>query len=455
MRTENRRYMLVISGFVIAFLSLILFLTYFDTFKSETLATDPNNPRLYIDEQVYQRGNIYNRQKEMIAYSEYEDSKAKRIFPYAEVDAPITGYQSTTLGQTGLEKSYNKELLGLDTEDKNDNKKIGYDIYTTLDQRMQNIVYDELKDKTASMVISDPKTGEVLAMVSTPTFDPNNLEENWDDLIQAENGEMMNRATQGTYRPGSSMKIVTTAGILENNLNEFYNDTGSEYIKNFRIRNFGYYHYGQVDLADALRYSINTYFANKTMAMGYDGYKAITDRFMFNQKYKFDLEKAQNVIPYSEIYDADLAMTGFGYGKTQTNPLHMSMIAGSVANKGKMMQPYLVSSVVDKAGTVIKETKPEVLSSTMSETNAEYLKELLSYTVEEGFDNSIKGQNIAGKTGTVENNKGTNEVWFVGMYPVSNPKYAFALVVENTSFTGSEVASPLAGKILRRIENEK
>lgn len=461
--TENKRYITITMFFIIAFIFLAMYLVYFQSFESESIAKSEYNGRLLLDNREYQRGNIYERNGEVLSYTEKNDEgNYIRKFPFGEVDAPITGYSSYIYGRTGIEKNYNRELIGFDPEkertdiDKKLKKQeVGNDIFLTLDQRIQDISWNVMNGKTGSIVVMNPYSGEILGMVSTPTFDPNNLEENWDNLMNAQNGEMLNRATQGIYRPGSTMKIVSALAVLEKNPNEFYKDKGEEWIGQFKVTNYNHYVWGELDLKNAFTNSVNTYFANKVFEMGYDNYKEITDRFMFNQSYKFDLDKSDTQIPWKELYDADLAMTAFGYGKTQINPLHMTMISSSIANSGKMMQPYLVSSVKDKNGYVVKETEETVLSEVMNANQAKYIGNLMRGVVDNGYNEkmNVKGLNIAGKTGTVENAKGTNDVWFTGFYPLNNPKYAFSIIVEDVNGIAGDNVGPLVRELTTSLED--
>lgn len=456
--TQNKRFIIILALFVVAFLLIAIRLVLFSTFESEKLAKNENNPRLAIDETLTQRGNVYEKNGKLVAYTKKDEKGIyRRIFPFGEVDAPITGYNSFLYGKTGLEETYNSELIGYDPKEKQteiqklaQREKLGNDVFLTLNQEAQDKAYNSLKGFKGSIVIMDPYTGEVKAMVSNPTFNPNDIEEKWNELSKNQDGIFLNRATQGTYRPGSIMKIVSADLIRSSGINPIYNDRGYERVGNFDITNYGYYHYGQLDLKRAFRWSVNTYFVNKTMALGKQALENKTNKYMFNQKYDFDLKKSDVVIPYDELYDADLAMTSFGYGKTKVNPLHMAMVASTIANNGNMMKPILVKNVKDKNDTIIKEKKPEVLSEVTDVNTANYVKDLMFDMVKQGTQSSYMAKNwgVAGKTGTVENAKGLNDDWFIGFAPANNPKFAFAVVVEDQERTGIEVISPMLGPLI-------
>lgn len=299
----------------------------------------------------------------------------------------------------------------------------------------------------------NPKTGEVLALVSNPSYDPNSVDEDWDDLIQNTDGPLVNRATSGAYRPGSTFKIVTATGLLNYGLDTSYNDTGVETIQGYDIRNFADQTFGMVNLRSAFVDSINTYFASKTNDLGRDKYMELAEKFMINKDYDFDMDKNKAIIPFDDLNQVDLAMTGFGYGKTQITPLHMAMITSAIANEGKMMQPRLVTKVVDKDGKIIEEKKEKVLSEVTSVENANIIRDMMVSVVNEGTGTSayLDSVQIAGKTGTADKENNLLDAWFVGFAPAYDPDIAIALVVEDSDDTGGVVAAPIARDIISAI----
>lgn len=299
----------------------------------------------------------------------------------------------------------------------------------------------------------NPKTGEVLALVSNPSYDPNSVDEDWDFLIQNTDGPLVNRATSGAYRPGSTFKIVTATGVLNYDIDTSYNDTGVETIQGYDIKNFADQAFGMVNLRSAFVNSINTYFASKTNDLGRDKYKELAEKFMINKDYEFDMDKNNAIIPFDDLNQVDLAMTGFGYGKTQISPLHMAMITSAIANEGKMMQPRLVTKVIDKDGKIIEEKKDKVLSEVTSVENANYIRDMMVSVVNEGTGTSayLDSVQIAGKTGTADKENNLLDAWFVGFAPAYDPDLAIALVVEDSDDTGGVVAAPIARDIISEI----
>ena len=461
--TLNKRLIFVMVFFVFLFMFITLYLVYFQLFKAKTLADNSNNRRLWLNEDLVKRGSIYDRNGNILAYSQKDESgKQVRIYNYPEASAPITGYSSTTYGKTGIEKSYNKDLLAISGENFSQFRKMvvkndtGNDLHLSIDQNIQNIVYSYLKGYKASCVVMNPSTGQVLAMVSTPSFNPNTLDNDWNNLIQTNDGRLVNRASQGLYRPGSAFKIVTSASILENNIDSSYNDEGSEIVQGYEIKNYGDAVFGSLDLRSAFVNSANTYFAKKTLEIGKDDMAKTAEKFFFNKDYNFDIDKANSIIPFKDLNNADLAMTGFGYGKTQITPLHMTMVTSAIANNGVMMKPRLVDSITNKDEKIIYESKNEILSKATSEKTANEIRDMMVEVVNNGTGQGafIDWVQLAGKTGTADKTDGNIDAWFVGFAPAYEPKIAFSIVIEDSQGTGGEVAAPIARNIIRDIFNQ-
>lgn len=460
--TLNKRLVFVMVFFVFLFMFVALYLVYFQLFKAKSLADNSHNRRLWLNEDLVKRGSIYDRNENVLAYSQKDGSgKQVRIYNYPQASAPVTGYSSTTYGKTGIEKSFNKELLAISGENFSNFRKMvvkndtGNDLHLSLDQNIQNIVYNYLSAYKGSCVIMNPSTGQILAMVSTPSFNPNTLDEDWNNLIQTTDGRLVNRATLGLYRPGSAFKIITAASILENDIDTFYKDEGSEIIQGYEIKNYNDQIFGNLDLRSAFINSANTYFANKAVNLGKDKLAKTSEKFVFNKDYDFDLDKSNSVIPFKDLNEADLAMTGFGYGKTQITPLHMAMVTSAIANDGVMMRPRLVDKITNKEKEVIFEADNEILSKATSEKTANAIRDMMVEVVNSGTGTSayLNWVQLAGKTGTADKADGKVDAWFVGFAPAYEPKIAFALVVEDSQGTGGEVAAPLARNIVRDIFN--
>lgn len=458
--TLNKRLVYVMIFFIALFLTLALYLVYFQLFKRSEIENNSHNRRLWVNEDNIKRGDIYDRNGNVLAHSEENsDGSQYRVYNYGASASSITGYSSKTYGKSGIEKTYNKELLAISDENLSNFRKmvikneVGNDVHLTMDQNIQNIVYENMKGIVGACVVMNPTTGEILALVSNPTYDPNNVDDNWDELIQNTYGPFVNRATSGLYRPGSTFKIVTATGILDYNIDTSYFDDGVEKVQGYDIKNLSDQIFGQLNLRSAFVNSVNTYFAAKTNLIGHEKYEKLAGKFMINKDYDFDLEKNKSIIPFKDLNDVDLAMTGFGYGKSQITPLHMAMITSAIANNGKMMQPRLVKKIVDKDGKVVSERKAKVLSEVTSPDTANIIRDMMVAVVNYGTGTSayLDSVQIAGKTGTADKENGLLDAWFVGFAPAYDPNLAIALVVEDSEDTGGVAVAPIARDIIREI----
>lgn len=461
--TLNKRLLFVMIFFVVLFMGLALYLVYFELFKAKTVASNENNRRNWVNEENIARGKILDKNGNILAYSDIDQNGNQvRHYNYGKISSTVTGYTSKTYGKTGIEKTYNNWLLNLKDENLSNFRKmvvtndVGNDLHLTIDQNIQNLTYNYMSNYVGAAVVMNPKTGDILAMVSNPTFDPNSIDANWENLTANNNGPLVNRTTTGLYRPGSTFKIVTANAMLESNTDQNYEDTGSELIQNFEIKNFDGISFGHLDLRSAFVNSSNTYFAKKTNDMGKESLMNMTDKYMFNKSYPFDLEKYDSKIPYKELNQVDLAMTGFGYGKTQATPLHMAMVASTIANDGIMMQPKLVKTITDKEEKNVYKAKDEKLSVVTSKSNANNIRDMMVDVVNEGTGRAayIDGIQVAGKTGTTDKSNGFIDAWFVGFAPAYDPKIAIAIVVEDAADTGGVTVAPIARNLLVDIFNQ-
>lgn len=460
--TMNKRLIYVLMLFIAMFLFIVLYLVYFQLFRAQTLADNNHNKRNWVNENEIKRGNIYDRNGKVLVYNEKDESGNRiRVYNDGIINSAFTGYNSVQYGKSGLEKTYNNELLNVSDQptskirDMVEKTGVGNNLNLTIDQTIQEIAYNSLGDHIGSIVVMDPRNGEVLAMVSKPSYDPNTLDQDWNTLIQNNDAPLLNRSSQGAYRPASTMKIVSSDVILRSGINTNYYDSGTVKIQNYDIKNYGDFSYGNVNLRTALMNSLNTYFAAKVDEIGKKPYKDVAEKYMFNKNYKFDIEKINAKIPFDDLNQVDMAMTGFGYGKTRVTPLHMAMIASTIANEGKMMQPRLVRNVVNKDGKVIKESKSEVLSDVTSSDIANTIRDYMVDVVNYGTANKayLQSVQIAGKSGTVDKKGGGVDVWFIGFAPAYDPKLAFAIVVEDSDEIAGEVPVPIGGEMINSIIN--
>ena len=345
---------------------------------------------------------------------------------------------------------------------KNYDPYTGDDVTLTTDTNLQEktrLVLSNKSDK-GSVVIMNPKTGEILSMVSLPDFNSQNIAKDMQSINEANNGALFNSSTKGKFAPGSVYKIITTTAILESGISQKYTDEGVEKIDNGReFRNAGNKTYGRVDLKKAFTNSLNTYFVRKSVDMGIDVMAEVSERYMVNKKVDFELPLETSTWDYKRNgFDRTaLGAAGIGHDTLLVTPLEMCMVASTIANDGVMMQPHIVKRVDSSDGKNVLRNTPTVLSEVTSKENADQITKYMINVVNNGTGTEayVSGIKVAGKTGTAQLDlkEGTNNAWFVGFAPADDPQVAIAVVIPNIKDYGSQAAAPIAGELLKYAVN--
>lgn len=470
MEKVNKKILIIFAGFVFLFLGLVLYMTYFQVVKAKDLNNgeySKYNPRNTVDENKVKRGTVYDSDGNILIETKTDSDKNNyRSFPYGEDYAPITGYNSKSYGTYGLEQSFSNQLLNIKEDtplaelkklvEKQDR---GNDLKLTTNTELQKIAMDELNGKKGSIVAMNPKTGAIYAMASFPSYNPNEVTAEWQDIIADDkSGRLLNRATQGVYVPGSVFKIITATSILDNQdkLETLtINDKGKTKVGGYEIKNIYEMVNGQTDLKKALVYSSNVYFAELGAELGRKTLEETTSKFYIGEKFDFDLKMSNSKNGYSEDIDtAGVAATSFGQGKTLVTPLNMAMAMSAIANNGQMMQPYIVDQIISPDKKV-KQTEPKVLSTVTSEENAHEIMEDLVAVVRNGSNAAISGVKVAGKSGTAEigKDKESTNAWFISAAPADDATVAVAVVLEESGEGGDDAAGPIARRIMSKALN--
>ncbi|MBQ9757288.1 MAG: peptidoglycan glycosyltransferase [Clostridia bacterium] len=452
---SNRKIIRVLIVVSALFLALLTYLLYFNMFEAESVATNPYNRRQWDDEKYVTRGTIYDQDGIVLAETVEDGVSIKREYPYGRLYSHVIGYCSRVYGKSLLEREFDSELLGKgDIGIFQGDKKKGFDLNLTIKNSLQKYAYEQLRGKRGAIVALEPKTGKILAMVSLPDFEPQaeSLEKNWNSIVEDESAPLVARAFSGLYPPGSTYKIVTAAVAFENGLSgQVFEDTGGFLKGELKVENFGNKKYGEISLERGFEVSSNQVFCTVGYELGSEKLLEISERFGVNKDINFDIDASNSRIEYKKMTDEDSALVAIGQGQLLVTPIHMAMICASVANNGNMMTPYVVDSVT-KNETVIQKARPKIFAQPISAECADYLKELMVNVVKNGTGSraAIYGIDVAGKTGTAENESEKDHAWFVGFAPADEPEIAVAVVLENSGTSGGDSAAPIAGNIMRK-----
>lgn len=469
---DNKRILVLLVFLMFLLVAPIIYLTYFTVFKAEDIVKHPANRRSELRENSVKRGTFYDRNHEVLAYSNGEKYNYHRIYNQPIIYSHIIGYSDKIVDKYGLEKELNDYLVGKEGSkilktfksiiNKNYDPYTGDDITLTTDTALQEKTRSVLSANSdkGSVVIMNPKTGEVLSMVSLPDFNSQNIAQDMQKINEANNGALFNSATKGKFAPGSVYKIVTTTAILESGISQKYTDDGMEKIDNGReFKNAGNKTYGRVDLRKAFTNSLNTYFVRKSVDMGIDIMGQVSEKYMINKKVDFELplETSTWTFKRNGFDRTALAAGGIGHDTILVTPLEMCMIASTIANDGVMMQPHIVKKIDSSDGKNVIRNTPTVLSEVTSKEIADQITKYMVNVVNNGTGTEayVSGLKVAGKTGTAQLDlkEGTNNAWFVGFAPADDPQIAISVVIPNVKDYGSQAAAPIAGEILKYAIN--
>ena len=441
MRT-NKRIIRVLIAISLLFLALVTYLLWFNMFRAKDVYTNSYNKRQWESEQQVQRGEIYSQDGVLLAETEIDGDARIRKYPKGRLYSHIIGYCSQVYGKTQLEMSHDDDLIGKGTISLTLNEiKHGNNLNLTINDELQEYAYEQLDGRDGAIVAMEPTTGQILAMVSLPDFNPETIEKDWPSMMEDENSPFLARATQGLYPPGSTYKIVTAAGVYDNGMTtETFDDEGLFKKDDVTVYNYNKESFGKLDIKTAFEVSSNYVFCTLGYEMGADAVKAEAEKFGVNKSFDFDIPVSQSQIQYKKMTDLDGALVSIGQGGLVMTPLHVAMMASAVANNGKMMKPYLVETVTTENGTVIGQTKPSVLYDSIGTACADYIEDMMIGVVEDGTGTGaqISGITVAGKTGTAENETDKDHAWFVGYAPVENPTICVAVVLENAATSGGK-----------------
>lgn len=396
------------------------------------------------------RGSILDRNHEVLTYSEKNEDGYVRISKYPGLFSHVIGYIDKKYGTTGLESAYNPELMGRGnasfiTKTKNIilNEKTGENLILALDLKLQQKSQALLKNFNGAIVVSNPKTGEILASYSNPTYDERKLSE----FINNENeSSMLNRVQFGRYSPGSVMKILTSINLLQNNFNENYEDTGSIEIGDAKIANYNNMRYGTVDMKKAFAHSLNTYFVWANLKY-LESFKNLVDSVNKTISESSIVLMAPIELSLSDDEFSN-ALLGIGQGKVTLSPMILNIITESVYNGGYFYTPRYVNSFETEDVKINKKLFSKKIIMPFSEQIANQVKDYMKEVVATGTASGFGLKNAGGKTGTAELGNGKYNYFFTGFYEnEENPK-CITIVLENCSNIGYNKTVEIFKKLL-------
>jgi peptidoglycan glycosyltransferase len=468
--------------------ALLVATTYWTTWARPSLAARQDNAIQRVQQFEIRRGIIFSPSR-VLARNRPRTVKRKtlyfRTYPQGKLAAHVVGYSTIARARTGLEESLNDYLTGSnrdlsslvqDSLDKLKGKPVvGDSVRTTIDLRGQRTALEALGSTCGAVVALDPRNGRLRVMASSPSFDPNLVESNFDRIGQIRAdcrpaSPLLNRASAGLYPPGSTFKVVTASAALDSNRFEpasrFY-DPGYCTVYGKRVNNFDTSSpFGSIDLATALQHSVNSVFCNIGLQLGAKRILATAEKFGFYERPPLETPAGER--QPSGLYrngklwypernsDVDAGRMAFGQERLLVTPLQMAMVAGTIGNAGILMRPWVVERISSPKGRTLLKTKPERIDRAVRPTTARDVGEMMVRAVQAGTGTNaqIPGWRIGGKTGTAETGvEGRNTTWFIAFAGKEGkrPELAIAVVLENQTSTGGQTAAPIARQVMEAL----
>ena len=485
MTKELRRISVLV---LVMFLALFTSVSWIQVVQADSLAQNDANTRTRLDSYEIQRGSIIAGGAPIATSVPSNDMYSyQRVYADPQMWSAVTGYYNPALGSaTGIEKAMNGELSGtggsqfLSSIERivTGQPQKGSNVLLTLDPAAQKAAYDALQGLQGAVVAIEPKTGRILALVSTPGFDSNSIAVHDADQANAAYDALQNDAGNPLYNrgiagnlnpPGSTFKLVVAAAAL---------DSGSFTMASTFPNPAAYTLPGTttavhnawggtcgdgptVALADAIRLSCNIPMAELAAQLGDDKIHAMAEKFGFNKSFSTPLKSTPSSYP-TGLDAAQTALTGFGQGKVIATPLQMAMVAAGIANDGVVMNPRMVDQILGADLSPQKQYDDTQFGQAMTSDQAKALTAAMQASVQSGAAQGarIDGVDVAGKTGTAENGDSKPyTLWFTGFAPATNPEIAVAVVVEDgggqgQSGSGDAIASPIAKKVMEAVLNK-
>lgn len=473
-KPTSRQHEIKVAGTILVSLlgAMLLYFIYFEVKGKDDVLSSKYNTRQQNMAQLIRKGDIVTSDGVVVATTQTrEDGTEVRAYPYTNWYAHTVGY--SVLGGYGLEDTQKLNLLTshVDFWTKLKNEFLGVKtqgdtLVTTLDSGLQDFCYRQLDGKTGSITVVEPSTGKILAMVSSPNFDPNTVEEQWSWLTSEENTtqNMMNHATQGTYPPGSTFKLITLLEYIRENPDTWqdfhYTCTGTYTNGDYVVNCHDGVAHGELDIYGILGMSCNGAFDTIAQTLNSTKWQKLAEDFGYNQS-----DRSQVDFPYKKSH-FDIAsddsvwsrmQLAIGQGTTTVTPLLNLMMYAAIANDGVMMTPYLVDHYLDADGNVVEQTKPKALRSVCTKAEAELMDEFLTYVITNGTAAAGGSQyaRVSGKTGSAQYDSTKNyHAWFCGYGTNDVSEIAVCVMIEKGG-AGGIVAAPVAGQILIIISADK
>ncbi len=481
MTKELRRLSIVM---LFMFLSLFAATSWIQVVEADSLGQNEHNRRTLLDSYEIKRGSIIVDDVAIASSVPADDRyQFQRVYTDGAMWAPVTGYFNPALqSATGIERALNADLSGTGASAffaeieriLSGQPQTGFSVELSLDTAAQQAAYEGLQGLKGAVIAIEPSTGRILAMVSTPGFDTNLLathdvaaaNETYDQLVDDPSNPLYNRAIAGDLNaPGSTFKLVVAAAAY----------ASGDYTPESTLPNPARYQLPEsnntvanawggtcgpgetVTIAEAIRLSCNIPMAELAVKLGDDRIREMAEKFGWNQTFATPLESTASSYPRA-LNDPQTALSGFGQGQVTATPLQVAMLAAGIANDGVVMNPRLVDTVIGNDLSVVRSYENTEFGRALEPDVADEITSAMVASVSNGAAQGarIDGVDVAGKTGTTENDDKPYTLWFTGFAPADDPTVAVTVLVEDgggqgQSGSGDTIAAPIAKKVIEAV----
>jgi peptidoglycan glycosyltransferase len=475
--------------------ALVVMTTYWQTWAAAGLADRQDNAVKRVAEFSIDRGLIvtkrpFRRLARNVSRAVGEKRLYFRRYPQGRLAAQVVGYSTVGKSRTGLERSLNDYLTGSNAnlstlvrkalDELRGKTVVGNDVVLNLNVDAQRTAIDALGSNCGAVVALDPRTGKVLVMASSPSYDPNLVERHFGAISEVTANcrpasPLLNRATAGLFIPGSSFKVITASAALESRKftpGSIFHDPGyctvyGKQVHNFAAESGGPEVFGTLTLADGLVHSVNSVYCKIGLSLGAKRILDTARQFGFYEipplETPTDERRASGLYSGGRLYyprrdsDVDAGRMAFGQERMLVTPLQMAMVAGALGTRGTLMEPQLVDRIVSPQGHTILKRRPQLIRQAVRRSTANAVADMMRRVVQEGTGTAaqISGYSVGGKTGTAETGvSGANTTWFIafaGKNEESLPEVAIAVVLQNQSGVGGTTAAPIARTVMQAI----
>ncbi|MHC0432988.1 peptidoglycan D,D-transpeptidase FtsI family protein [Streptomyces sp. O3] len=482
---KTLRHISVFCGLLM--LALLIRTNWVQLVQGDALAEHEKNRRVAIERYAQPLGNILVSGKPITGSERVEgsDLKYKRTYTDGAMYAPVTGFASQAFGSTQLEALNSNLLSGTDSRmhlkdplrTLTNQPQAGGDVLTTIDPHAQKAAYEGLGTFKGGVAAIEPETGRILALASTPSYDPSTFagiskkdQRAWEELNKDRNKPLLNRALKETYAPGSTFKVLTAAAAIEaGKVTDVRAPTDSpdpwtmpdtrtvlpNLNKAAPCRN--------ASVAVAMQYSCNNVFGKLAADIGKDKMAEVAEKFGFNNPKVDTPVRAGNSIYPTDINRPQTALSGIGQGSVTSTPLQIAMLAAGIANDGKLMQPHLVDEVRGPDLNILDKYEPKAMSQAVSEQTAGMTREAMEHTAKEGSGRPalIDGITVGAKTGTAQhgvNNSLPPYAWFIAYGKSPEGKSVAVAVfidpgqdVPRDAIAGGTLGGPIAKSVMEAV----